>query len=122
VRDEGGRPPGTLVVRQPFERRDLSALDASDRRDAGDPGSAVDPDGAAAALALRAAPVLDRSAAELVAQCVEEGDPVIDADLVAVEDEGNRWRTVRGRAGRAARSFGGGVAQGARCAEAPRLS
>ena len=87
--NEGVGPAVTLLGGKPFEGGDPAPGDAAHRGDARDPGRPVDPDGAAAALALWAAPVLDRMAAELVAQRVEEGDAVPDVDRIPVQDEGD---------------------------------
>ena len=96
--DEGGGPAVAQLRRCSLEGGDVAAGDAADGRHAGDAGCPVDPHGAAAALALRAAAVLDRAAAELVAQRVQQGDPVGDGDRVPVEDEGDgRGRRGRGR-------------------------
>jgi len=73
-----------------------SAGDPPNGGDTGHPGSAVDPHGATAALALGAAAVLDGAAAELLAQRVQETDPVLDRHRAPVEDE--RDGLVRGRA------------------------
>src|ERR1700683_5583453 len=54
--------------REPVERGHLAALQSSYRGDAGHPGSPVHPHRAATALALRAAAVLDRADAQLVAE------------------------------------------------------
>ena len=68
------------LLRHSLEGGDPATGDAADGGDAGDAGRPVDPDGAAPALTLRAAAVLDRAAAELLAQRVQEGDPVLDRD------------------------------------------
>jgi hypothetical protein len=73
-------------------------------------------------LTLGAAAVLHRTAAELFAQRVEERDPVVDGDLFAVEEERDARQSVRRGLDRVGGAFGGGVAQRAGCAEAPRLS
>jgi hypothetical protein len=70
-----------------LERGDGAPGDAAYGRDARHPGRAVDPDRAAAALALGAAPVLDRATAELFAQRVEERDPVRDRDALGIQGE-----------------------------------
>jgi len=70
VSGEGARP--LLGVGQAVERRQPPPGDTSDGRDTGDAGVTVDPDRAAAALTLRAAPVLGAPDAEAVAQDVEE--------------------------------------------------
>ena len=124
-RREGVGPAVRSAVGKPFEGGDATAGDPADGRDAGDPRRAVDPDGAAAALALRAAAVLDRTAAELLAQRVEEGDPVRDGDGRPVRMK--ETAAVGGQVdpgGRAARRFGGGagVAQEAGCPGGPELS
>ena len=87
VSDERVGPPGALWPGQAFERRDRSPGDPSNRRDAGDPRVTVHPDRAAPALALRAASVLQGATPQLVAQRVEQRDPVVDDDRIAVEDE-----------------------------------
>ena len=118
VLDEGGGPAVAQHRRRSLEGGDVAARDAADGRHAGDAGCPVDPHGAAAALALRAAAVLDRAAAELVAQRVQEADPVGDSDRVPVEHEGDGHG--RGRANAGGLLGGGrGSAQGAR---GPELS
>jgi hypothetical protein len=115
-------PPGALSLGQTFECRDRSPGDSPNRRDAGDPRVIVDPDRAAPALALRAASVLQGATPQLVAQRVEQRDPVVDGHGIAVEDEiyarrnvtghgsGDvRWATASRRSGRRERS--GAVAQ-----------
>ncbi len=72
---QGVRPPVPLRGREPVERGHLATLEAADRGDAGHPGGPVHPHRAAAALALGAAPVLDRADAQLVAQDIEERGP-----------------------------------------------
>ena len=64
-------------VGSPSTRGHPAAGDAAHRGHAGDAGRAVDPDRAAPALALGTAAVLDRTAAQLLAQRVEEGGPVV---------------------------------------------
>ena len=88
----GGEAVGPrLGVGQPGERRDLAPGHAGDGRDAGDPRLTVDPDRAAAALALRAAAVLGGARAEAIAQGLEEGGIVrLDLDVPAVEAEANQ--------------------------------
>ena len=116
--DERGGPAVAQLLRRSLEGGDLASGDAADGRDAGDAGRAVDPHGAAPALTLRAAAVLDGAAAELLAQCVQEADPVLDRDRVPVEDE--RDGRGRGRAeSRGLLGSGAGSAQGAGC---PKLS
>ena len=80
--DEGRGPAVAQRRRRSLERGDVAAGDAAHGGDAGDAGRPVDPHGAAPALALGAAAVLDRAAAELLAQRVQEGDPVLDRDGV----------------------------------------
>jgi hypothetical protein len=70
-------PAGPELGIEPLHGRDGTAGHTPDRGHAGDTGGAVDPDGAAAALPLGAAPVLDRTAAHLLAERVEERSPVI---------------------------------------------
>ena len=61
-----GVDPAILEVRvQPLDRRHGPSGHPSQRRHAGDAGRTVHPDGATAALALGAAPVLDRAAAQI---------------------------------------------------------
>jgi hypothetical protein len=84
---EGVGPPGALLFGQSFEGRDGSPGDASNGRDAGDPRITVNPDRAAPALTLRAASVFQGATPQLVAQCVEQRDPVVDDDRIAVENE-----------------------------------
>jgi len=91
---EGPRPPGPELGIEPLDRGDRSAGDPPDRGDAGDTGGTVDPDRAAATLALGAAAVLDRMARELFTQGVEQRDPqaVVNLDRGSVEDKGNGRR------------------------------
>ena len=123
VGDEGGGPAVALLGREPLEGGHASAGDAADGRDARHPGQAVDPHRAAPALALWAAAVLDRAAAELLAQRVEKRDPVGDDDRVAVQREGDGCaaRVGRHRAGRVV-GCGAGAAQGVGRASGPGLS
>ena len=65
---------------EPLDGGDGAAGHPPQRGDAGHAGRAVDPDRAAPALALGAAPVLDRAAPQLLAQRVEEGGPLIVVD------------------------------------------
>jgi hypothetical protein len=93
-------PSGALLLGQPFERRDRPPGDASNGRDARDPRLTVDPDRAAPALALGAAPVLQGATPQFVAQRVEHRHPVVDDDGITVEDEiyarGSVTRHVKG--------------------------
>ena len=122
---EGRRPAVADRRRCTLERDDGAAGDATDRCDAGNAREPVDPDGAASALSLRTAAVLDGRAAELLAQRIEEGDPVDDGYLGPVQAEAN----VRGR-GRFGRRVsaagptgsGAGIAQEGECPVRPRLS
>ena len=83
-----GGPPFGQIGGETVESGDLAALEPADRGDAGDPGRAVHPDRAAAALPLGAAPVLDRAETELVAQDVEERRSVVGhLDVGAVDAE-----------------------------------
>ncbi len=86
---EGVGPAVPLCRGHPLDRGHLPPGHPAHRGHAGHPGQPVDPDGATAALALRATAVLDRTAAEVLAQRVEERDAVGDGDLAPVEDEGN---------------------------------
>ena len=71
-----------------LEGGDVPPGDPASRRDARDPGAPVDPDRAAAALPLGAAAVLDRDAAEVVAQHVEERAVLVgELDLGSVQAE-----------------------------------
>ncbi len=92
ARHEGVGPTSAIGRGETLEGGDVAAGDAPHRRHAGDPRGAIDPHGAAAALPLRATPVFHRTTAELLAQCVEEGDPLGDGDRDAVEGEGDRVR------------------------------
>ena len=87
-------PAGPELRIEPLHGGHGSAGHPPDRSDAGDAGGAVDPDGAAAALALGAAPVLDRTAADLLAERVEQrgSEIVLDRDGVSVEAEGDGGR------------------------------
>ena len=131
VGDEGGRPAVTQLGRRPFEGGHTTAGHAADRRDAGDTWRVVHPHGAASALPLGAAAVLDGAAPELLAQRIEEGDPVADGHLVAVEQEGDvrghggilGRGAVLGRGAAAGRFRSGArVAQQAGCPVGPGLS
>ncbi len=82
-----------------LEGGDAPAGDPPGRRHAGDPGGAVDEHGAAAALALWAAPVLHAAQPEPVAEHLEERGAVVGhLDLAAVDlqRQGHRWRLMRG--------------------------
>jgi hypothetical protein len=72
--------------RETLERGDLAARDPGERRDARDPGFAVDEDRAAAALALWCAAVLGRGDPELFAQRAQQGCArrFVDLDVDAV--------------------------------------
>ena len=87
VFDECGSPALAQLPRRSLEGGDLASGDAADGRHAGDAGRPVDPHGAASALALRATAVLHGAAAELLAQRVQEADPVLHRDGVPIEDE-----------------------------------
>ncbi len=77
-----------ILVGKPFEGGHLAAADPSKRGHAGHPGDAVDPDRAAAALALGAAAVLHRAEPEPLAQQVEQGRAVVGRlDVRAVDAE-----------------------------------
>ena len=118
VFDECGCPAVAQLRRSSLEGGDLASGDAADGRDAGDAGRPVDPHGAASALALWAAAVLHRAAAELLAQRVQEADPILHRDGVSIEDE--RDGPGRGRVkGRRLLRGAAGSAQGAGC---PMLS
>ncbi len=111
---EGVGPAVTLIGRQPFEGGDPATGDTAHRGDTRHARDPVDPDGAAAALALGAAPVLDRTAAELLAEHVEERDPVPDADGLPVQEErdvgpGGLRRIRSGRRDRDSGTRGGGA-------------
>ena len=73
--------------RHSFHGGDGAPGDTAHGRHARDAWRVVDPDGAAAALALGAAAVLDRAAAELLAQRVEQRGPVCDYDALPVQAE-----------------------------------
>jgi hypothetical protein len=85
----GERVRPLLGVGKSGERRHPPPRGPGDRRDARDPRVAVDPDRAAAALALRAAPVLGAAYAQAVAQDFEEGRRAVrlNLDVAAVEGE-----------------------------------
>ena len=122
---EGGGPTVALVGREPLDRRHAAAGDAAHRRDARHPGRAVDPDGATPALALRAAAILERATAELLAQRIEQRDAVGDGHGTPVEIEHDAGRIDRVETrGTAAALFGGGTgaAQGAGCPDGRGLS
>ena len=77
-------------VVEAFDRRDRSPADPTQGRDAGDPGRAVDPHGATAALPLGTAAVLDRAAVEVLPQGVEQrGVLIVDRGGSAIEGEGD---------------------------------
>ena len=121
--DEGGGPAVALLGRQPLEGGHAPAGDAADRRDARHAWQPVDPHRATPALSLGAAAVLDGTAAELLAQRVEERDPVGDDDRVAVQEEGDgcaAWIS-RQRAGGMI-GCGAGAAQGVGRADGRGLS
>jgi len=95
-RAEGVGPATAAVVGEPPERRHPATGDAPCRRHARHPRGAVDQHRAAPALALRAAAVLRRAIAQVLAQDVEQGPPVVDdVDLAAVELELDRHRDDR---------------------------
>ena len=88
--DEGRRPSVPVApAGRPSSVVTSPAGDPAQRGDAGHAGQPVDPHRAAAALALGAAAVLDRTAAQLLAQRVEQRDAVGDGDLASVQDEGD---------------------------------
>ena len=75
-------------VGEPVDRGHVAIGDAGDRGHARDAWRAVDEHRAAAALALRAAAILDRARAEAIAQDLEEGGvSVRDLDVTTVEAE-----------------------------------
>jgi len=90
-RHEGGNPSIPEIGSQPFDRRHGSPGDPPHRGHAGHPSHAVDPDRAAAALALRTAPVLYRTAVQLLAQRVKKrGSGIaVDGDRNPVERKGD---------------------------------
>ena len=93
--DEGVGPPVSLGRRDSLDGRDAPAGDPPGRRHTGHPGGAVDEHGAAAALALRAAPILHAAQPETVAQHLEERRAVLgNLDLAAVDlqRQGHGWR------------------------------
>ncbi len=117
-RDEGRRPALAEDGRRTLERGHVTPGDAADRRDAGDPGQVVDPHGAAAALSLGAAAVLDGTTPQLLPQHVEEREPVADGHLGPVqgEEDVHAARRVGGRGSAAGRGGScAGLAQGAEC-------
>ncbi len=85
---QGLRPRLPHGIRQSVERGDFPAVEASGRGDAGDAWGPVDPHRAASALALGAAPVLERPEPEFLAQDLEQGRAVVgDLDVGAVDAE-----------------------------------
>ncbi len=74
---------------EPGQARDRPPCDPGGRGHTRDPGMTVDEHGAASALALRRAAVLDRGDADALAQYREQRLVVVDLDLdlVAVEGE-----------------------------------
>jgi hypothetical protein len=79
-------------IRQPVERGHDTTVEASDRRHARHPGRTVHPDGAASTLTLGAAPVLDRSDADLIAEDVEQRRPFVGYfDVGAVDSQPDQW-------------------------------
>ena len=86
---EGLRPAPAKFFGQALGGRDLAAGHPAHRCHTRDTGGTVDPHGAAAALALRAAAVLGRAAGQLVAQRIEERDAVGNGHRVPVEAEGH---------------------------------
>jgi hypothetical protein len=88
----GVQKPHWLVLGDPLEGGHLAALEPADGGDARHPWGPVDPHRAATALALGAAPVLDRAGAYLVAQDVEQRQAVVgDLDVGAVDAELDQW-------------------------------
>jgi hypothetical protein len=89
---QGPGPRLAVGVGQALEGRDLPAVEPSDRGHARHTGGAVDPDGAAAALALGAAAVLQRMEGQVLAQDLEEGGAVVgNLDVGAVDAESDQW-------------------------------
>jgi hypothetical protein len=85
-RKQGVRPTLPDVTGQAFESGDLSTLHPPDGSHACDPRRAVDPHGAAPALTLRTAAVLDRTNTAPVTQGVEERATVVGhLDVRAVD-------------------------------------
>jgi hypothetical protein len=67
-------------------------VEAPDRGHARNPGRTVHPDRATSALALGAAPVLDRPDAHLFSQDVEQGRPLVGYfDIGAVDAKLDQW-------------------------------
>ncbi len=90
--------PASLEISiEPFNRGHRPSGHTSGGSDACHAGSAINPDGAASALALGAAPVLDRTAPQLLPERVKERDSliVINLDRVPVKEKGNGWRRAR---------------------------
>ena len=117
VLDECVGPALPQLLRCSLEGGDPAPGDAADGRDAGDAGRPVDPHGAASALALRAAAVLDGATAEFFSQRIEKADPVVDRHLVTVEDE----RHGPGAPAKARGPFGSGAGSAQRAGR-PKLS
>jgi hypothetical protein len=88
VGDERPEQPVAHLGGQAVDGCDRAAGDAPHRGDAGYPRRPVDEHGAATALPLRAATVLDAGHTYLVAQDVEKGGAfVVDLDQASVEIE-----------------------------------
>ena len=76
---------------EPVDGGDHASCHPPSGRDTGDARRAVDQDGAAAALALRAATIFGTPAAHTVAEYLEQaGSVVVDLDRFVVDDEGER--------------------------------
>ena len=92
-------PPLRLVVWKPVDGGDRASAHPASGGDAGDARLTVDEHRAAAALPLRAAPVLRAPSAQLVAQGSEQRTAVVaHLDRRPVDDEGDRprWRDRAG--------------------------
>ncbi len=78
----------TVAGGQALEGGDVTPVESTDGGDAGHAGGTVDPDGAAAALALGAAAVLQRAQRQVLAQDLEQARPVVgNLDVGAVDAE-----------------------------------
>lgn len=99
ARHQGPGPCLAISIGQALEGGDLPAHEPADRGYARNTRSAVHPDGAAAALALRATAVLQRAERQALAQYLKESRAVVDyLDVGAVDSKSDqRIRTSAGQ-------------------------
>ena len=82
------RPAVPNIGIETLQGCDPAVPNPTSRGDAGDPGLPIDEHGAAPALTLRAAPVLHRAHPELLAQHVQQRQPLVgDNDRRTVHDD-----------------------------------